>query len=156
MTRSWYIVQVSFPDPEMPNCAVVKSTSTAGKEHVVRNIYSNFPSCDCEWADQGNMCKHQIKALLMRGHEGGLIVQQLGTRFGSEMGGMSHLDSNLNVALVASEPPYPNTNPAIDSVQVGFIIIFPYISFNYAYNCQVSITISFFLTANSLTSAIGV
>lgn len=86
--------QVTFLDPALPNQAHVKSAKTPGKEYVVRNIYSNFPSCSCKWAEQGNTCKHQLKALLVRGHDDGVLVQQLGTRFGSSMDGISHLESN--------------------------------------------------------------
>lgn len=100
--------QVCFPDPRLPNQAVVRSLKPDGKEHVVRNIFSNFPSCDCKWAEEGNMCKHQLKALLFRGYDGGVLVQQLGSRFGSLMGGISHLDSTedyINTTLERDQDP---------------------------------------------------
>src|SRR5450759_1068753 len=87
--------QVSFPDVLKPDRAVVQSANTAGKEYVVRNIYFKFCSCDCKWADEGNMCKHQVKALLVRGHEGGEIVQQLGTKFGSQFDGIAPLKETI-------------------------------------------------------------
>jgi hypothetical protein len=83
--------QVCFPDSQDPNRAVVKSLKPDGKEYNVRNIYSNFPTCNCKWADQGNMCKHQLKALLVKGVLGGVLAQQLGSRFGGQGGGIEHL-----------------------------------------------------------------
>ena len=34
------------------------------------------------------MCKHQVNALLVKGHAGGTIVEQMGTRFGSNFDGI--------------------------------------------------------------------
>ena len=72
----------------------------------MRNIYSKFPSCDCEWAFQGNMCKHQVKALLLRGHSEGVIAQQLGTRFGSNFDGIEPPQSLDIVPLPLDELPF--------------------------------------------------
>ncbi|CAM6117684.1 unnamed protein product [Calypogeia fissa] len=107
--------QVSFPFEDMPNCAIVQSSEGNGKEYTVRNIYSNFPSRSCEWAEQeGNMCKHQLKALLIKGHQGGVLVQQLGTRFGSQFGGIDHLqdspDQHTTILTLSSAEPINVSN----------------------------------------------
>lgn len=83
--------QVSFPFDDQPNKALVRSCTQDGVQYTVRNIYSDFPTCDCHWAEEGNMCKHQLRALMKKGHEPGVLVQQLGSRFGSEFGGIHHL-----------------------------------------------------------------
>lgn len=49
-----------------------------------------MPLCDCSWAVRGNMCKHQCKALMCKGHQGGSIIQQHGTWAGSQYEGLVH------------------------------------------------------------------
>jgi hypothetical protein len=86
-------VQVIFPNPKRGYRAVVESVKSKGKLYTVRDIYSKFPSCDCKWADQGNFCKHQFKALLVRHHKEGNIVEALGTNLGFVFSGLAPIIS---------------------------------------------------------------
>ena len=68
--------------------AKVESVQTIGMTYTITDVYSNFPSCDCQHSFEGNFCKHQFKALLDKEHKPGLIVSRLGTRLGSKYAGL--------------------------------------------------------------------
>lgn len=108
-----------IPRSKNLNKALVTSSTKDGKDHVVQNILSKFPSYDCECVNQGNMCKHQLKVLLVRGVHSGVLVQQLGTKFGSEMNGIAHLDErkNPNTLVESHEEPRLLTNNDSSLVQ---------------------------------------
>ena len=83
--------QVSFVPNSHPLRAFVTSCQAHDKKYEVYNVGSNFPTCSCPWAEEGNMCKHQLKCLLLKGWDPGFLVQQLGSLDGSEFGGICHL-----------------------------------------------------------------
>lgn len=66
--------QIIFPNLNRPQQALFTSLKPNKPQHLIHNIYSTLPSCDCKWANEGNICKHQLKALLVKGHSGGLLV----------------------------------------------------------------------------------
>lgn len=70
---------------------------------VIANLCFDAIS-NLEKTNLGNMCKHQIKALFVRGHSGGVLVQQLGTRARTKMSGIYHLHSNINGQQLLQEP----------------------------------------------------
>ena len=45
--------------------ALVTSKTTAGKLYIVYNPDCEWGCCDCMWAMKGNICKHQVKVLMM-------------------------------------------------------------------------------------------
>lgn len=103
---------VTFPNPLNPNFALCNSKSLLGVQFSVTDVFSKFPSCNCRWAEEGNMCKHQIKALLMKGVSGGVLVQQLGSRFGSSIAGISHLKPPAeNIPVQSNMPHHRSTEP---------------------------------------------
>ncbi|KAL3701242.1 hypothetical protein R1sor_019264 [Riccia sorocarpa] len=77
--------------PQSHMYATVQNCSDADRVYLVEDIYNNSPSCNCPWGVHGNMCKHQVKALLLVGHSPGLVVQMLGTNFGGQFAGMEQL-----------------------------------------------------------------
>ncbi len=85
---------MTFPDPEKPNRAEVINPKSK-KKYIVRDCYSMLPSCNCPWAVQGNICKHQCKALMCKGHQGGSIIQQCGTWSGSQYQGIRPIDQSM-------------------------------------------------------------
>jgi hypothetical protein len=101
----YLLLQVTFPNPEKPNFAEVISPKS-GIKYTIRDCYSMIPSCDCPWSEQGNMCKHQCKALISKGHQGGSIIQQCGTWAGSQYGGMRPIEQLLDNShlLLKQEP----------------------------------------------------
>ncbi|KAL5708201.1 hypothetical protein ACHQM5_019021 [Ranunculus cassubicifolius] len=62
---------LEIPDSDivLENGKSVKVISQHSREkvHTVRNIGSEFATCDCKWAELGNLCKHVIKASCMYG-----------------------------------------------------------------------------------------
>jgi hypothetical protein len=83
--------KITFPNPNKPNFVQV-TTTKSNKTYMIQNVYSMIPTCDCPWAKQGNMCKHQCKALMVKGHAGGLIIKQFGSKAGSKFEGMECIE----------------------------------------------------------------
>jgi hypothetical protein len=80
---------VEYLNPSRPNEALVESVKNKGTKYIVRDIYSKFPSCSCQYSFEGNFCKHQVKALIDRDHKAGLIVSGIGTYLGSQYAGVA-------------------------------------------------------------------
>lgn len=88
----------------MSHCAV--EVPKKGFNSLCAMFSPTFHPVTANGRKEQNMCKHQIKALLMKGVQGGVLVQQLGTRFGSFMSGISHLQhSNEIVPQVQQQQP---------------------------------------------------
>ncbi len=71
-------------------------------QHLLNVIYTvKFPftemfCCTCEWALQGNMCKHQIVVILTCTYISQEdIIHYCGTWYGSHRGGLGHMFANL-------------------------------------------------------------
>lgn len=62
-----------IPDHHVQFCgeqnknARVKSQSQDKLWYKLRNVDCEWACCDCEWAMKGNICKHQIKVMLVNG-----------------------------------------------------------------------------------------
>jgi hypothetical protein len=95
---------VTFPNIDKPHFAEVTNPKTK-KTYSVHNIYSMLPTCDCAWSKQGNFCKHQCKAMMVKGHEAGSIVQQCGTRAGSKWEGLVAVEEQWNLPFEAERDP---------------------------------------------------
>jgi hypothetical protein len=114
---------VEYLDSTKPNEATVESIKTEGARYIVRNIYSLFPSCSCQYSFEGNFCKHQIKALLDREHKAGVIVAGVGMYLGSHYAGVTQqkiepstplMDIHSPVMLTPDQSAIPNgTSPAL-------------------------------------------
>ena len=99
--------QVQYLNPDRPNEALVESVKSKGTKYTVRDIYSKFPSCSCQYSFEGNFCKHQVKALLDRDHKAGLIVSGIGTYLGSQYAGVDE------PKVKASTPPMEVYSPLL-------------------------------------------
>ncbi|BBN19715.1 hypothetical protein MPTK1_8g13000 [Marchantia polymorpha subsp. ruderalis] len=77
---------VSVPLEHEKVAATVISTKDPSVRYTVYNPDTEWACCDCEWARRGNMCKHQVKLLIMKGVIGGRAVQTYGSRIGAQQG----------------------------------------------------------------------
>ena len=59
-----YDANVMFQSPSM---VFGQNMSSSSILHTVYNGDSTWACCSCPWAELGNICKHQIKVLLMKG-----------------------------------------------------------------------------------------
>ncbi|KAI5070538.1 hypothetical protein GOP47_0014881 [Adiantum capillus-veneris] len=66
---------VTFVDTSK-GVALVESISSPGQGYTVFNTDCEWACCTCKWAEQGNICKHQIKVMLMRGDTQASLVKQ--------------------------------------------------------------------------------
>ena len=92
----------SIPDshvtlPSLPDePALVQSSSHPGTLYQVLNPLTNWACCECPWAQQGNICKHQLKVIAMQTHASEIqLMQRLGTFKGQANGGMQALQTSL-------------------------------------------------------------
>jgi hypothetical protein len=73
--------------------ALVTSKTNANKKYTVYNPDCEWGCCDCLWAIKGNICKHQIKVLMMlhpRLAEG-TITRYCGSLAGTREGGRGNM-----------------------------------------------------------------
>jgi hypothetical protein len=73
--------------------ALVSSRNNAEKLYTVYNPDCEWGCCDCLWAMKGNICKHQIKVLMML-HPGlaeGTITRYCGSLAGTKEGGRGNM-----------------------------------------------------------------
>ncbi|KAL3699403.1 hypothetical protein R1sor_017425 [Riccia sorocarpa] len=93
--------------------ATVISTRDPSVRYTVYNSDTEWACCDCEWARRGNMCKHQVKLLIMKGVIGGGAVQTYASRVGAQHGAGNslfldhdkHAKKHVPVPLSASVSP---------------------------------------------------
>ena len=73
--------------------ALVTSKNNAAKSYSVYNPYCEWGCCDCAWAMKGNVCKHQIKVLMIL-HPSlaeGTITRYCGSLAGTTEGGRGNM-----------------------------------------------------------------
>ena len=73
--------------------AIVTSKTNAAKSYSVYNPDCEWGCCDCAWALKGNICKHQIKVLMML-HPSlaeGTITRYCGSLAGTNEGGRGNM-----------------------------------------------------------------
>ncbi|KAI5060868.1 hypothetical protein GOP47_0023373 [Adiantum capillus-veneris] len=58
-----------------PRHARVFSMSKQLHSYTVRNADTEWATCECDWAFRGNMCKHQVKVMILAGFDIKTIVQ---------------------------------------------------------------------------------
>ncbi|KAL3680764.1 hypothetical protein R1sor_023720 [Riccia sorocarpa] len=78
--------------------------------HTVMDWGSKESSCSCSMNAMGNLCKHEVKALLMDGVTETEIVKTLGRKAGTSAGGMKNLSLNRVLPLDLNAEP---TNQAL-------------------------------------------
>jgi len=73
--------------------ALVTSKNNASKLYFVYNPDCEWGCCDCVWALKGNICKHQIKVLMMLhpSHAEGTITRYCGSLAGTAEGGRGNM-----------------------------------------------------------------
>ncbi|KAL3679156.1 hypothetical protein R1sor_022112 [Riccia sorocarpa] len=71
--------------------AWIRSVSDPSRIHEVVGWNSDKGGCTCGWAVQGNVCKHQIKILLMAGYTEMELLSKLGIKYGTISGGFDNL-----------------------------------------------------------------
>ncbi|CAM6085123.1 unnamed protein product [Calypogeia fissa] len=76
---------------ETTHAATVLSPEDSNIHYTVYNPDTEWALCNCEWARHGNMCKHQVKILIMKGVIGHRAVQTYNTRVGAQQGGLNCL-----------------------------------------------------------------
>ena len=52
-----------------PRHARVFSMTRQLHYYIVRNADIEWATCECDWALRGNMCKHQIKVMMLAGFD---------------------------------------------------------------------------------------
>ncbi|KAL3677201.1 hypothetical protein R1sor_027149 [Riccia sorocarpa] len=94
----------SIPDTDVciqqisgKNVGFVKSQTNPEKVHEIVSFDTELAACTCPQATQGNICKHQIKCLLMQGHTEADLLHRLGTRLGTVDGGLSPAEPDNEV-----------------------------------------------------------
>ena len=105
--------------------AIVTSKTNASKLYSVYNPDCEWGSCDCLWALKGNICKHQIKVLMML-HPSlaeGTITRYCGSLAGTTEGGRGNmLEPVVHFPDVCYDigpaVPTPTPKPASDSQRV--------------------------------------
>ena len=94
--------------------ALVTSKSNAGKLYTVYNPDCEWGCCDCLWAMKGNICKHQIKVLMML-HPSlaeGRITRYCGSLAGTSEGGRGNmLDPVEHFPVESNEAGAPLSTP---------------------------------------------
>ncbi|KAL3684714.1 hypothetical protein R1sor_002736 [Riccia sorocarpa] len=70
---------------------VCQSSSKPGVFYTITDWGTPDSRCTCQMASEGNLCKHEVKALLMDGVTETEIVQTMGRKFGSVAGGRNKL-----------------------------------------------------------------
>lgn len=75
----------------------VVSCSNPEVVYFVHDAAGEWASCTCAWSEQGNLCKHQVKCLiLLEGKTEDQIVQVCGSLVGTSRGGLEALFSQDN------------------------------------------------------------
>ena len=100
--------------------ALVTSKSTASKVYLVYNPDSEWGCCDCAWALKGNICKHQVKVLLML-HPSlaeGTITRYCGSLAGTREGGRGNmLDPVEHFPADSADTVVPSSTPTVMRAQ---------------------------------------
>ncbi|KAL3696491.1 hypothetical protein R1sor_010567 [Riccia sorocarpa] len=87
--------------------ALVTSKSGHLSFHEVQGWEKDTCSCTCGLSVQGNVCKHQIKCLLLLGgFSEPVLLQRLGLQWGSSCGGIE----NFNMESMDNDSEYPTMN----------------------------------------------
>ncbi|KAL3696718.1 hypothetical protein R1sor_010794 [Riccia sorocarpa] len=73
------------------NCGFVRSVSNPDKVHEIVGFDTDTAACTCPQGTQGNICKHQIKCLLLQGHTETSLQRRLGSSMGTISGGLTEL-----------------------------------------------------------------
>ena len=87
----------SIPDedvelPHSPDGPAFVVSSQRAFTYEVEAPTTKWAGCNCNWARGGDICKHQLKVImLMMGHSEIDLAQLLGSRFGRTDGGMAAL-----------------------------------------------------------------
>ncbi|KAL3692757.1 hypothetical protein R1sor_006408 [Riccia sorocarpa] len=84
-----------------------QSQSKPGGFYIISERDSGVPRCTCSQSSLGNLCKHEVKVLMMDGVSETQIVKSLGRKFGSEVGGLQNLRHQVQVASGSSSDPVP-------------------------------------------------
>ena len=56
--------------------ARVKSQTSDDVWYSLHNVDCEWACCNCEWAMKGNICKHQLKVMMMNGLHENKVVQK--------------------------------------------------------------------------------
>ncbi len=86
------LIHVYQPTLENDGAWGVRSQHLPNVIYVVKSPFTEITCCTCEWALRGNMCKHQIVAILTCTNifrED--IIHYYGTWYGSHCGGLNHM-----------------------------------------------------------------
>ncbi len=73
----------AIPDHHVRYCdegnknARVKSQSHEKLWYKLRNVDCEWACCECEWALKGNLCKHQIKVMIVNGLHSDKVVPKM-------------------------------------------------------------------------------
>ncbi|KAL3694994.1 hypothetical protein R1sor_008645 [Riccia sorocarpa] len=112
---------------------IMKSCSPTSSWKITKTNTALFSTtgCNCHAATQGNICKHQIKCLLLTGHTETSLLTRLGTSFGTLAGGFDDPTSvhseeehdcdtlNLDLNVQLAEPlETPEDTPALPEAPV--------------------------------------
>ena len=105
--------------------AIVTSKTNASKMYFVYNPDCEWGCCDCVWALKGNICKHQIKVLMML-HPSlaeGTITRYCGSLAGTTEGGRGNMLEPVvhfpdDCYDIGPPVPTPTPNPASGSQRV--------------------------------------
>jgi len=86
------LTHVYQPTLESDGTWGVRSQCLPNVIYVVKFSFSKIFCCTCEWALQGNMCKHQIVVILTCTNISQKdITHYCGTWYGSHRGGLGHM-----------------------------------------------------------------
>ncbi|KAL3701153.1 hypothetical protein R1sor_019175 [Riccia sorocarpa] len=97
--------------------AWVRSGSDPSRIHEVVGWNSDKGGCSCGWAVQGNVCKHQIKVLLLAGYTELELLKKLGIKYGTVAGGFEnliHTSATTDEDVLNMEIHMPDDNPVDD------------------------------------------
>ncbi|KAL3687890.1 hypothetical protein R1sor_014199 [Riccia sorocarpa] len=95
----------------------IRSVSDPSRIHEVVGWNSDKGGCTCGWAVQGNVCKHQIKILLMAGYTEMELLSKLGIKYGTVSGGFDNLVHTVDMTeadalnMEIPESNEPNEHP---------------------------------------------
>lgn len=103
--------------PEMDgDTALVTSTDHRHLRYTVHNPGSEMAVCNCVWAQRGNMCKHNVKVVMMMNPDvaEGTIARFCGRLAGSVTGGLNQLLTPQRVqvpTMTESNTPFSAPRP---------------------------------------------
>jgi hypothetical protein len=113
---------VSLPT-EAGQLALVTLSKRPHVRYAVYNPDTEWASCECVYAQKGNLCKHQIKVLRMMKPElaDGTIVKVCGTLYGTRVGGVSALRRPLSPPADSPRRPSSASKEDVDGGGLEYV-----------------------------------